>query len=76
MQTTDGGIILSTKTSTPSMSLQDALIGVVVAVGSEVDIKVQKGDKVLYSKYSTSDVAIPDGDVTFVAQKSVLATLS
>jgi chaperonin GroES len=58
------------------MSLQDAQIGVVVAVGSEVDIAVKKGDKVIYSKYSTSDVSVPDGDVTFVAQKSVLATLS
>ena len=51
-------------------------MGEVVAVGKDVDIKVKKGDKVVYSKYSTSDVSIPDGDVTFVAQKSVLATLS
>jgi chaperonin GroES len=74
--TTDSGIIISTKASTPSMSLSDALIGEVVAVGSQVDIKVKKGDKIVYSKYSTSDVSVPEGDVTFVAQKSVLATLS
>ena len=76
MQTTEGGLIISTKASTPSMSLAEALVGEVVAVGKDVDIKVKKGDKIVYSKYSTSDVSIPDGDVTFVAQKSVLATLS
>ena len=58
------------------MGLQDAIIGQVVAVGKEVEISVKAGDKVLYSKYSTSDITAQDGDVTFVAQKSVLATLS
>ena len=58
------------------MGLQDAIIGEVVAVGKEVDIAVKAGDNILYSKYSTSDIAVPDGDVTFVAQKSILATLS
>ena len=57
-------------------AIQDAVVGEVLAVGGEVDIKVSKGDKIVYSKYSTSDVSVPDGDVTFVAQKSVLATLS
>lgn len=56
--------------------MQDAVIGEVLAVGSEVEVKVKKGDKVLFSKYSTSDVSVPDGEVTFVAQKSVLAVLS
>lgn len=56
--------------------MQDAVIGEVLAVGSEVDVKVKKGDKVLFAKYSTSDVEVPDGQVTFVAQKSVLAVLS
>ena len=76
MQTSESGLIISSKTSNPAMGLQDAVIGEVVAVGSEVDIAVKAGDKVLYTKYSTSDISVPDGDVTFVAQKSVLATLS
>ena len=48
----------------------------VLAVGDEVDIGVATGDKVLFSKYSSSDVEVPDGEVCFVAQKSVLAKLS
>lgn len=40
----------------------------------KVDIKV--GSKVVFSKYSSSDVKVPDGDVSFVAEKSILATLS
>lgn len=67
---------MASKTTSPAMGIQDAVIGQVVAVGSEVDIAVKKGDKVLYTKYSTSDISVPDGDVTFVAQKSILATLS
>lgn len=58
------------------MGIQDAVIGKVIAVGDEVNVSVKKGDTVVFSKYSTSDVSLPDGDVTFVAQKSVLAVLS
>ncbi len=45
-------------------------------MGDDVDIAVKKGDKVLYSKYSSSDVEVGEGNITFVAQKSILATLS
>ena len=58
------------------MGISDAVIGQVLAVGSEVEVKVAKGDTVVYSKYSTSDIPAPGGDVTFVAQKSILAVLS
>lgn len=58
------------------MGLQDAIIGEVIAVGKDVEVAVKTGDKILYSKYSTSDISVPDGEVTFVAQKSILATLS
>lgn len=73
IQVTAGGLVMS---SGSTKAIQDAVIGEVLAVGGEVDIKVKAGDKILYSKYSTSDVSVPDGEVTFVAQKSVLATLS
>ncbi len=49
----------------------------VLAVGEDVELPgVSKGDTVLFSKYSSSDVAVPDGEVCFVAQRSVLAKLS
>lgn len=67
---------MSSKASSPAIGMQDAVIGEVVAVGGDVDISVSKGDKVLYTKYSTSDITAAEGDVTFVAQKSILAKLS
>ncbi|KAL3148699.1 hypothetical protein ABBQ38_014112 [Trebouxia sp. C0009 RCD-2024] len=72
-KTTSGGLLLSSGTTKP---IQDALIGEVLAVGEDVDIDVKVGSKVLFSKYSSSDVKSADGDVSFVAQKSILATLS
>lgn len=73
MQKTAGGILL-TSSSTPRM--EDALIGTVMAVGDEVDIGVSTGDMVLFTKYGSSDIEVPNGEVCFVAQKSILAKLS
>lgn len=73
MQKTAGGILL-TSSATPKMD--DALIGTVMAVGNEVDIGVSVGDLVLFTRYGSSDVEVPDGEVCFVAQKSILAKLS
>lgn len=73
LQTTKGGLLLSSGATKP---IQEALIGEVLAVGEDVDIDVKVGSKVLFSKYSSSDVKVPGGDVSFVAQKSILATLS
>jgi len=74
-----GGVILSAGLSSgTTMPLQDALVGTVVAVGEEVALEgVSVGDAVLFVKYSASDVSLPDdGEVCFVAEKSVLAKLS
>jgi co-chaperonin GroES (HSP10) len=58
-------------------AMQDAQLGEVLAVGAEVDVGVARGDRVVFSKYSASDVKLPSGgEVCFVAQKSILATLS
>lgn len=56
--------------------MEDAHIGSVVAVGEDVDIGVAVGDMVLYTKYGSSDIEVPNGEVSFVAQKSILAKLS
>lgn len=71
--TTAGGLVM---TATATKQMHDATIGTVVAVGDEVKVKVANGDTVLFSKYGTSDVAVPDGDVCFVQEKSILAKLS
>jgi len=58
-------------------AMQDAQLGEVLAVGADVDVGVSAGDRVVFSKYSASDVKLPGGgEVCFVAQKSILATLS
>ena len=71
---TAGGILLAGDSKD---AMADALLGEVLAVGAEVDVGVAKGDAVVFSKYSSSDVKLPaGGEVCFVAQKSILATLS
>lgn len=73
-QVSAGGILLA---GSPKQAMADALVGEVLAVGEDVELPgVSKGDTVLFSKYSSSDVAVPDGEVCFVAQRSVLAKLS
>jgi len=71
-QTTAGGILLASS-SAPRMD--EATVGTVMAVGDEVE-GIAVGDMVLFTKYGTSDIEVPDGDVCFVAQKSILAKLS
>ena len=56
--------------------IHDASIGKVLGIGEDVETEVKVGDVVVFSKYATSDIKVPDGEVCFVAQKSILATLS
>lgn len=73
LQTTPGGLLLTSGTTQP---IQEAVIGKVLSVGEDVELEVKAGDQVIFSKYSSSDVKTPDGDICFVAQKSILAKLS
>ena len=73
LQVTEGGLML---TSGATTTVSDAVIGEVLSKGEDVDISVSVGDKVIFQKYSSSDVKMPDGEIVFVAQKSVLAVLS
>lgn len=63
-------------TSPQTPRMDDAIIGTILAVGDEVDVGVNAGDMVLFTKYGSSDMEVPDGQVSFVAQKSILAKLS
>ena len=73
MQVTEGGLMLTTGAT---KTISDAVIGKVLAKGEDVDIAVDVGNKVIFTKYSSSDVKVPNGEIVFVAQKSVLAVLS
>ncbi|CAK0751781.1 hypothetical protein CVIRNUC_002094 [Coccomyxa viridis] len=70
---TEGGLMLTTGAT---KTISDAIIGKVLAKGEDVDIAVDVGNKVIFTKYSSSDVKVPEGEIVFVAQKSVLAVLS
>lgn len=54
----------------------DGDVGEVLGVGPGVKLSVSAGDTVLYSRYSSSDVEAPQGEVTFVAESSIIAKLS
>lgn len=69
---TPGGILLP---KGPPKANSDAHLGEVVAVGNEVKLPLKKGDMIVYQKYAMAEVEIPDGEVIFVAEKSVLAKL-
>ena len=56
--------------------MEDALVGTVMAVGDDVELSIAAGDTVLFTKYGSSDLEVSDGEVCFVAQKSILAKLS
>mgnify|MGYP006290035487 CR=1 FL=1 len=48
----------------------------VIAVGDSVKLSVKKGDTIVYQKYAMAEVEIPDGEVLFVAEKSIMGVLS
>lgn len=73
LQESTGGVLLP---SSATKTMGDALLGEVVAVGDDVDLGVKVGDTIVYQKYSSADVETGAGDLTFVAAKSVLATLA
>lgn len=49
-----------------------ALLGEVVDMGSKVEIKLTKGDTIIYAKYGTTDIEASEGKVVFVNASSVL----
>lgn len=53
----------------------DAHIGEVVAVGQDVDLDVKAGDWIVFQKYAMAEVEVQEGNILFVAQKSVVAKL-
>jgi co-chaperonin GroES (HSP10) len=69
MQVSAGGVLLTGK---QVKGQEQAHIGDVVGVGEKVEIQVKTGDTIVYSKYGTTDVEVPDGKVVFVQEDSVL----
>ena len=75
-ETTKSGIVL------PGQAKDKPSQGEVIAVGpggtvdgKEVKMQVKKGDKVIYSKYSGTDVELDGDDYIIVSQSDILAVI-
>lgn len=69
-ETTKSGIVL------PGQSKEKPQQAEVIAVGpgtEEVKMEVKKGDQVIYSKYSGTDVNLDDTEYIIVKQSDILA---
>lgn len=73
-ETTKSGIVL------PSNAKEKSYIAEVIEVGpgeikdgKEIKMRVKKGDKVLYSRYSGTDIKLDDQEYRIVKQDDILA---
>ncbi len=66
---TKGGIII------PDTAKEKTQQGIVVSVGQSEDIKVKTGQKVLYDKYSGSQIEIDGEDHLVIQFKDILAII-
>lgn len=69
---TPGGILLP---KGPPKAPSDAHFGEVIAVGELVTLSIKEGDVVIYQKYAMAEVEVPEGQILFIAQKSILGML-
>ncbi|MBE3599084.1 MAG: co-chaperone GroES [Limnochordaceae bacterium] len=66
---TKGGIIL------PDTAQEKSQEGEVVAVGDDENIKVKPGDRVLYAKYSGTEVKLNGVDYLIINRSDLLAVI-
>ena len=72
---TASGIILSTKEKEQAYANVIAVGEGSYQDGKLVPVPVKVGDKVLYKKYSTTDVKIDDEEYLLIASKDILAVV-
>lgn len=72
---TASGIILSTKEKEQAYANVIAVGEGSYQDGKLVPVPVKVGDKVLYKKYSTTDVKIDDDEYLLIASKDILAVV-
>jgi len=66
---TASGIVL------PDTSEEKSQEGIVIATGEDKKIKVKKGQKIIYSKYSGSEIKIGDTEYLIVKNEDILAII-
>jgi chaperonin GroES len=77
-ETTKSGLVL------PDTAKEKPMEGLVVAVGNGrttddgnvVEVDVKKGDRVLFAKYSGTEIRIDEDDLLIIAERDLLAVLS
>ena len=77
-ETTKSGLVL------PDTAKEKPMEGEVLAVGrgrttddgTVVEVDVKEGDRVLFAKYSGTEVRIDDADLLIIAERDLLAVLS
>ena len=75
-ETTKSGIILTSKTQEKPQEAEVIAVGPGGLVdGKEVTMQVKVGDKVIYSKYSGTEVKVEEEDYIIVKQNDILAVI-
>ena len=75
-ETTKSGIVLPRQNKEKPQQAEVIAVGPCGVIdGKEVKMEVKVGDKVIYSKYSGTDVKLDDEDIIIVKQSDILAVI-
>lgn len=75
-ETTKSGIVLPGQAKEKPQQAEVVAVGPGGMVdGKEVKMQVKEGDKIIYSKYSGTEVKIDDEDLIIVKQSDILAVI-
>ena len=75
-ETTASGIILTSKSQEKPQEAEVIAVGPGGVVdGKEITMQVKAGDKVIYSKYSVTDVEVEEEKYVIVKQSDILAVI-
>ena len=75
-ETTKSGIILTSSAQEKPQEAEVIAVGPGGMVdGKEVKMQVKEGDKIIYSKYSGTEVKLEDEDLIIVKQSDILAII-
>lgn len=75
-ETTKSGIVLPGQAKEKPQQAEVVAVGPGGMVdGKEVKMQVKEGDKIIYSKYSGTEVKLDDEDLIIVKQSDILAVI-
>ena len=75
-ETTKSGIVLPGQAKEKPQQAEVVAVGPGgIVEGKEVKMQVKEGDKIIYSKYSGTEVKLEDEDIIIVKQSDILAII-